>query len=133
MRTGGCLCGAVRAEASGPLGRMLECHCADCQKAVGGGAAHIVMAEKAGFAITREALASYTVTGASGGEVARFFCATCGAPTHSELSKYPDHVVLKVGLFDEDPGFTAEAAIWTASAPAWHQFAEGAPRAPGAP
>ena len=35
MRTGGCLCGAVRYEVTGPLAPIQLCHCGQCRKAQG--------------------------------------------------------------------------------------------------
>lgn len=123
---GGCLCGAVEVTLRGGMGRTMECHCAECQKAVGGGAAYITMVDRANTTMTGERR-GYTVTGESGGNVTRFFCPVCGTPTHTELEKYPDKYVLKVGLFEPQSGAAPALAIWTGSAPDWHPVAEGIP------
>ena len=125
--TGRCFCGAVTVTlAEGPR-LLLQCHCDDCRRAVGGGPAHIAMVDRALVAI-RGRLERYTVPGASGGAVTRCFCPVCGSPTHSELEKSPDKLALKVGLFDADALGGPTMAIWTASAPYWHAIPDALPR-----
>ncbi len=123
---GGCLCGAISVTLRGGFGTTMECHCADCQKAMGGGPAYIAMVNRADCTFSGE-LRGYDVIGDSGGTVTRFFCPNCGTPTHSELGKYPDKVVLKVGLFAPQAAAAPQKAIWTGSAPKWHTVAPGIP------
>ncbi len=40
--TGGCLCGTVRYECIHQAGKIVVCHCEDCHRAGGTGAAHLV-------------------------------------------------------------------------------------------
>ena len=35
MRTGGCLCGAVRYQVRGPLRSVVMCHCSQCRRQTG--------------------------------------------------------------------------------------------------
>ncbi len=129
-KTGGCLCGAVRFEVETPFLRMAECHCAECQKVSGGAPSYLVGAATDRFRIVKGAPRAYTIPGSSGAPVSRYFCETCGAPTHSTPEAFAGTVYIKVGAFDEDPGYRSEAAIWCASAPAWHHLPEGAPHLP---
>ena len=127
MTEGGCLCGAVSVTVAGDTWLTMQCHCTDCRRAVGGGPAYIAMVAREDVTL-QGALSRYTVTGASGGAVTRHFCPVCGTPTHSELEKYPDKLVLKVGLFAPDTPCAPSMAIWVASAPDWHPIPESIPR-----
>ena len=131
IRTGGCLCGAIRYEIRGEPRAVMQCHCTDCQRVTGGNAALIALHERDSVSVTGTP-AGYSVIGASGGAVRRCFCRECGTGLHSELEKYPRLLALKVGLFDTDPGYAPQVAIWTASAPPWHHVPEGIPTFPGA-
>ena len=126
--TGGCLCGALRFALAGAPGPMVECHCSDCRKIAGGGAAYLVAAKAADFTITSGAPASHTVTADSGARVTRHFCADCGAPLYSTPDAAPGNVYIKVGAFDDFPAFRPQVAVWTASAPPWHAIPEDAAR-----
>jgi len=130
---GGCLCGQVRLQIVGVPGVVLECHCKDCQKSTGGGAVLAALCSRDAVELLQGELAGYSVVGDSGGEVRRCFCSTCGTPVYSELAKYPDHLVLKSGIWDIDPGLRPNMAIWTDSAPAWHHVPDDIPSSPRAP
>ena len=123
---GQCLCGAVKVTLRGGMGHTMECHCTECQTVMGGGPAYLTMVDRAKTDLSGERR-GYTVEGASGGEVTRFFCPVCGTPTHSELENFPDKYVLKVGLFAPQSAAAPGIAIWTGSAPDWHPVTEGIP------
>ncbi|MDX1607168.1 MAG: GFA family protein, partial [Candidatus Competibacterales bacterium] len=74
--TGGCLCGAVRYRARGPLRPVIACHCRQCRRSSG----HYVAATAA----LREALDLEDASGAlrwyrSSTQARRGFCAQCGS------------------------------------------------------
>ena len=73
--TGGCLCGAVRYEVSGPLRDVVNCHCSMCQRLHGNFGPHS-KARKANIAITKDDGLAWFKTS----EVAqRGFCRECGS------------------------------------------------------
>lgn len=129
---GQCMCGSVQVEITGDLGRTMECHCADCQKAMGGGPAYIALVDRANAVLSGE-VKGFTLTGASGGGVTRCFCPECGTPIHSELEKFPGVYVFKVGLFGPRSASAPQYAIWMGSAPDWHPVAGDIPRFDAAP
>ncbi|SLN18699.1 Glutathione-dependent formaldehyde-activating enzyme [Roseovarius litorisediminis] len=128
----GCLCGHIRMEISGEPITVLQCHCLDCQKSAGGGAALIVLLPRTAVHLDQGEPTGFTVTGDSGEDVTRRFCPDCGAQLYSELGKYPDLLAVKVGVWDTDPGFAPAAAIWTESAPDWHFIPDDIPAFPKA-
>lgn len=116
----GCRCGAIRLRISGTPMKVLQCHCADCQKISGGSAVLIALMRRGDVDVLRGTPAAYAVTAASGGRVTRRFCAGCGSALFSELEKYPDMIAVKSGVWDVGQDMRADAAIWTDSAPLWH-------------
>ncbi|MDU8910072.1 GFA family protein [Aestuariicoccus sp. MJ-SS9] len=126
IQQGQCLCGAVQVTLSGGMGLTMQCHCSECQTVMGGGPAYITMVDRSAVTMSGE-VGRYTVKGNSGGDVTRCFCPVCGTPTHSELEKYPDKYVLKVGIFAPQSAAAPAIAIWTGSAPDWHPIPEGIP------
>ena len=89
--TGGCQCGAVRYEISGPLTGPAICHCSMCQKAFGSFFAPLVSAPVAGFRVTRGEIAIFT----SSDVVERGFCSNCGTPL---TFRYVDRARTSVAL-----------------------------------
>jgi len=119
---GGCLCGAVRFTYAGPLGGELGavtlCHCAQCRRAQGYGAA-VAPASAAGFRIIqgRERIVEYE---SSPGKK-RAFCGVCGSPLYSRLDARPEALRLRLGALDNVPaGLVIEAHIFAEDLPAWN-------------
>ena len=120
--TGGCLCGAVRyqATADGPL--CLHCYCKDCQRATGSAFATIVAVPKDRFELSG-AMGSYRTPGASGKHVERFFCTTCGSQVYSVAEVMSQAIFVKAGTLDDASQIQPQMAVWTSSAPAWARLA----------
>lgn len=77
--TGGCLCGAVRFEATEPPSWVAHCHCRMCQKGYGGPSAIFAGfhgAQKAAFRFTKGRPTYYR----SSAWYERGFCSNCGSP-----------------------------------------------------
>ena len=72
VRKGGCQCGAVRFEVTGPLGQASICHCRMCQKAFGSPFALLVTVHDLEW--TRGEPKRFR----SSNKVERGFCAECG-------------------------------------------------------
>ena len=122
IRTGGCLCGAVRYESGGESIFSLQCHCRDCQRA--SGAAHVsaVRMPSASFRITRGSPKTYIAKSDAGNDISRVFCGDCGTPLYVQVSTRPDIVGLRVTTFDDPSWFTPDANIFTKSAQPWDHF-----------
>ncbi|MFO1082904.1 MAG: GFA family protein [Reyranellaceae bacterium] len=127
-RQGGCLCGTVRYELSGPPRLGIDCYCRDCQYIAGGGPAHVLVASRGDLRIGRGTLKTYWTEAEGGGRVAREFCPICGTPLFSYTEKRPDRIGLKVGSLDDPSGFKPALAIWLSSAQPWHAVDIALPR-----
>jgi hypothetical protein len=119
MRTGGCLCGAIRYESGGDPVFSLQCHCRDCQRA--SGAAHVsaVRMPSAEFHITKGMPKTYVAKSDAGNDISRVFCGECGTPLYVQVSTRPDIVGLRVTTFDDPSFFKPDANIFAKSAQPW--------------
>ena len=119
VRTGGCLCGAVRYVSAGDPVFSLQCHCRDCQRSSGTAYIAAMRVPAAGFRITKGAPKRYTGRSDTGNEIARVFCGDCGSPLYVQVTTRPDLIGLRVGTLDDPSGFRAEADIFVKSAQPW--------------
>src|SRR5215470_10449486 len=90
VRTGGCLCGAVRYESAGEPEFSLQCHCRDCQRSSGTAYNAAIRVPSAGFRVTQGAPKRYVSKADSGNEITRVFCGDCGSPLWVQVSTRPD-------------------------------------------
>lgn len=96
IRTGGCLCGAVRFEAHGVPRFIVNCHCGDCRKATGAAFSTWVGYDSANVSWTGQR-SMY----ASSPTVQRGFCARCGTPLSYSGKEWIAETHLLAGVFDE--------------------------------
>ena len=130
IRTGGCLCGAVRYEVEGEIASVQLCHCGQCRKAQGGPFASNAPVASAAFRLLRgeDALREFR---ASPGK-RRVFCGTCGGPLFSQRDDAPEGLRLRVGSLDETHGLILGFHIQTDSKAAWWPIDDDLPRYPAA-
>ena len=118
MRSGGCLCGAVRYSVRGEPLHVTRCHCADCRKESGSAFtvyAHWPVEE---FELTGEVFSSYDSRG---------FCARCGSRL-LDLSGLEDGIMeIRVGSLDDAPfDLTPQTEIWVKRRESWIPPVDGA-------
>ena len=117
-QTGGCHCGAVKYEISGDPVFTANCQCSDCQKFSGTGHSCNMAFPEAQANITGE-LTEYTIKGASGQDITRGFCPTCGTPIYSRSAAIPELVILKAGTLDDPSYYQPQMVIYTKSGQSW--------------
>jgi hypothetical protein len=110
VRSGGCLCGAVRYHVRGDPVHVGRCHCTDCRKESGSAFSVYAQWPLDAFQLEGE-LATYRGRG---------FCARCG----SRLLNPPDPgdalVEIRIGSLDDAPFELApEAEIWVKRRESW--------------
>jgi hypothetical protein len=132
VRSGGCLCGAVRYESVGEPLFSLLCHCRDCQHQSGSAYVAAMRVPAAGFRITKGAPKLFVSASDAGNAVTRAFCQECGCPLFIRVSVRPDIVGLRVGSLDDPSEFRPEADIFVKSAQPWDFMNPEIPQ-PGAP
>ena len=128
--TGGCLCGAVRYEASEPPFWAGHCHCQNCRKHTGAAFATDAMFRAANLTWLSQEPTYYKSL-----EICeRGFCPTCGSTVSARFYKEPDIVVMAAGSLD-DPNvieptlhaFTSRRVKWLRLSDGLHEYPEAEP------
>jgi hypothetical protein len=114
MRTGGCLCGAVRYSLEGEPFHVGRCHCADCRKE--SGSTYTIYGQWP--------LESFSLEGEYATYDGRSFCPQCGS---SLFSLFETAVELRLGTLDDPPfELRPEAEVWIKRREPWLPEVEGA-------
>ena len=130
MLRGSCLCGAVRYEVRGPIGRIVHCHCSMCRKSSGAAFVSWSRVSAADFVLTGRENVEFHQSSA---EVRRTFCRRCGATLQYAEPAKPDHFFLAVGTLDDDPGVRPAMHIFTGSKAPWLDIADALPQHAASP
>lgn len=126
IQEGGCLCGQVRYRVLGAPVLSLHCYCRDCLSVAGTDGYAGMMVEQGEFEHVSGETAVHTRGSASGREVARHFCPSCGSNLWgvTELGL----VSVAAGTLDDPSAFVPTKAVFTSQAPRWARFPEGVER-----
>jgi hypothetical protein len=132
--TGHCLCGGVRFEITAPPRGASYCHCTRCQRRTGTAASANLHVAPGSFRITSGEELVKVYAPADGWEKA--FCSACGSALFSRDPADPEHVGVRLGALDADPGVRPSYRQFVAYAAAWEplpddglaRFPEGRPR-----
>jgi len=116
--TGGCLCGAVRYEASGEPLYAGYCYCADCRKASGSGFIPFM-----GFSAQVMRFSGETRRFVSrafrGGEAVRNFCPVCGSLVFGGIVGQDEQHTVYAGTLNDPSHFKPTMAIFNRDRAAW--------------
>jgi hypothetical protein len=105
---GGCFCGDIRFEVSGPLLYSAFCHCESCRRASGGAYVAWATFAAAGFDI----LAGELTRHHSSPGVTRGHCAKCGTSLTYEHAGREGQIDVTVAAFDDPSQFEPVAHIF---------------------
>ena len=122
--TGGCLCGAVRYEASVAPAASHYCHCRMCQRAMGNIFGMFVMFPMDKFRFTRTAPKRHQ----SSAFAERGFCAECGTPILFQYVNHRDRIGITLGSLDHPEDAPPERHIGMESHLPWLKIDDGLPR-----
>jgi hypothetical protein len=111
---GGCLCGAVRFALSAQPKAINACHCTDCRKATGAGAAIFLHMPSDAIAVTGETT-RYRKTADSGREIDIVRCLACGTRLWHRPASYPQLSFVCAGTLDNVSWVIPTSHIWVAS------------------
>ena len=121
--TGGCLCGAVRYEVSGPLRPVVDCHCTMCRRTSGHFAAFTATRPEDLVLTESEGLRWYQ----SSATARRGFCEVCG----SSLFWEPDsgeRVSIAAGTLDLPTGLETVVHVFVEDAGDYYEIGDGLPQ-----
>ena len=117
MRTGGCLCGAVRYSVRGDPVHVRRCHCTDCRKESGSAFTVYAQWPVEAFELSGE-ISSYDGRG---------FCPRCGSRLLDTADPDDTLIEIRIGSLDEAPfELKPEDEIWVKRRESWIPPVEGA-------
>jgi hypothetical protein len=115
---GGCLCGALRYEATGEPLYAGHCYCADCRKASGAGFVPFMGFASSAVRVSGQTRA-FRSKSAKGTDAVRNFCPTCSSLVlGGEVGKDAE-ITIYAGSLDDPSSFRPTIAIFTRGRPAW--------------
>src|SRR3954468_24553739 len=119
---GGCLCGAVRYEATGQPRNVTHCHCTDCRRS--GGAAFVTWASfwRREFRFTKGEARVFLWAGR-----VRSFCRACGTPLTFMTGLNADEVDVTVCSFDHPETISPADHTWVEDRLSWIRLADELP------
>jgi hypothetical protein len=126
MIRGGCLCGSIRYELRGPVGRVNNCHCKMCRKAHGAAFATYGHVKSEDFVLLsgKDVVRSYQ----SSPPVTRTFCKKCGSTLQFIVTERPEVFGLALGTLDDDPGVQPSKHIFVESKAPWFDIRDDLPQ-----
>jgi hypothetical protein len=122
--TGGCLCGALRYEASAEPMFAGCCYCGDCRKASGGGSIGFMNFHASALTFTGPTQQFHSPS-ARGSPATRNFCPTCGSLVFGGIVGETDSHTIYAGSLDDPTMFRPTIAIFNRDRPAWAPLPPG--------
>jgi hypothetical protein len=122
--TGGCLCGALRYEATGEPQGTGHCYCSDCQKASGSGFIPF-MGFPASAVRFSGAAKQFVSKSYRGTDAVRNFCPVCSSLVFGGVvGKSAAHTIY-AGTLDDLSLFQPKIAIFASTRPPWAPIPQG--------
>jgi hypothetical protein len=126
---GSCLCGAVRFEVSGPIDRVVHCHCTMCQRAHG--AAFVTWAALPEDRV-RITAGERDLTRYRSSEIGtRSFCRACGSSMFCTLDTHAGVIDVALACLARDHAAVPRAHIYWDDRAGWIEVKDGLPRLGG--
>jgi hypothetical protein len=119
IQAGGCGCGAVRYQLSGPPLFTHVCHCSECQRRTGSAFGLTMMIQRTQLEIIQGELKGISVNTDSGTLKTSYFCPACGVHIWNERDRDSSIYAFRPGTLDNASGIVVGAHVWTCSKQAW--------------
>ena len=128
MLEGGCLCGAVRYEVTGPVHDVHNCHCSMCRRSHG--AAFSTFARLTASDLKVVAGSDHIRAYRSSAPIERTFCSTCGARLTIRFDGMPDSVWVSLATLDDAGPLRPDVHMFVASKAPWLDINDALPQFP---
>jgi hypothetical protein len=115
---GACHCGAVTFTAQIDPGRVMVCHCTDCQVLSGAPFRAVVAAAIETLSVSGRTR-RYIEVAQSGNRRAQVFCPECGTPLWATAPENPTSVIIRLGCVRQRAQLKPVVQIWHHSALPW--------------
>ena len=123
---GGCLCGAIRYEVTGPPVVVAQCHCQECRKLSGSGHSIGAMFAARNLTLTGEP-GEFKYRSAAGTEVTRAFCPICGSSVLGHNTGTSGHVTIALGTMDDASDLRTQVVIYRRDRMPWDHLEPDTP------
>lgn len=127
---GGCLCGGVRFEVTGPFIRAGHCHCSRCRRHSGTTVCTQGRVWREQFRLLQggELIRNYKTPGYA----SKAFCSVCGSSLFG--GTWPDgrQISIRLGAIDGDPGIRPQFHAYVDSRAPWDEITDDLPQYPEA-
>jgi hypothetical protein len=125
MKTGSCLCGAVKYEVHGAMRDVIACHCRECRRQTGTYMSATAAADGDLKLVESRGLKWFR----SSATARRGFCAECGTVLFWK-GDGRDYTAIAAGSLDDASGLRLEGHVFCAEAGAYYEIAGGDYRRP---
>jgi hypothetical protein len=125
--SGSCHCGAISFTALIDPGRVIACHCADCQQFSGAPFRAVIPTPVENVRLSGVPR-HYVKVAESGNRRAQAFCAECGTQLYATEAEAPRVLNLRLGCVAERAMLPPRAQIWCESSMPWLQDLGALPR-----
>lgn len=130
---GTCHCGDITYTAEIDPGKVIICHCTDCQVLSSSAFRMVVLAEEGTFRLLTGAPTIYLKTADSGRKRAHAFCPRCGTQMYATPPvENPQHFGLRVGSIRQRAQLRPSRQLWCTSAFPWTDEISSIPRSDSA-
>ena len=124
-----CHCGAVSFSATIDPGRVMVCHCSDCQVLSGAPFRAVALASIDSLKVEGTTKA-YIKVAQSGNRRAQIFCPECATPLWSTAPENPTIVAIRLGCVEQRSQLSPVMQIWHRSAMPWLSELDSVPNTP---
>jgi hypothetical protein len=123
---GGCQCGAVRYQISGPPSVVYACHCTECQRQSGAAFALAAVIPREQFRLTKGEPKRFLRDTSPTKSKECWFCSDCGTRLYHVPggAAYPN-CNIKPGTLDDTSWLMPTIHFWTRSAQKWVKIPDG--------
>ncbi len=117
---GKCHCGNITYEAEIDPGKVLICHCTDCQTLSGSAFRTVAFTKSGSFKLLTGELKIYLKTAESGAERPQASCPDCGTPIYATSSgDGPKVHGLRTGAIRQRGSLAPQSRVWCQSEQPW--------------
>lgn len=113
VRRGGCQCGEIRYEVTGPALKLFVCHCAECRKQSASAFGISVFVAREAFLLTHGVPRFWSRPTDGGNVLECAFCPTCGSRVWHQRSSMSETISVKGGSLDDPVDLSRAVHIWT--------------------
>ena len=122
---GGCLCGQVRYQITGPRRNIINCHCENCRRTHGHIAAYTSVNKNDLLLVNQQCLKWYHDRSP---DTYRGFCSECGASLFWDARDGNNKMAVSAGTLDTGHGLRTVGHVFVREAGEYYEISDGLPQ-----